>query len=86
MLDGAWVSWLLTADMNVRTLGGARCGAPPPGRGFCNQLLFLSVRSTKLGTRLDFEVDGARAVGGTNFKTLKAAPCCVYRLVSLRIH
>jgi hypothetical protein len=48
--------------------------------------LYLSVRSTEVGTRLDFEVDGARAVGGTDFKTLKAAPCCVYRLVSLRIH
>jgi hypothetical protein len=33
MPDGAWVWWLLTADVNVRTLGGAPCGAPPPGEG-----------------------------------------------------
>jgi hypothetical protein len=31
--DGTWVCWILTADVNVRTLGGARCGAPVPGRG-----------------------------------------------------
>jgi hypothetical protein len=31
--DGAWVWRMLAADVNVRTLGGARCGAPPPGRG-----------------------------------------------------
>jgi hypothetical protein len=84
--DGAWVWWLLTADVNVLTLGGARCGAPPPGRGgFCNRWLFLSFRSTEVGTRMDFKVGGVRAVGWTIFKTLKAAPCCVYRLVSLRI-
>jgi hypothetical protein len=87
MLGEAWVWWLLTADVNVRTLGGARCGAPPPERGgFYNQWLFLSVRSIEVGIRLDFKVGGARAVGETFFKTLKAAPCCVYRMVPLRIH
>jgi hypothetical protein len=67
--------------------GAGRWSAPPLGKGgFCNRCLFLSVRGTKVGTRLDFEVDGARGVGGTDLKTLKAAPCCVYRMVSLRIH
>jgi hypothetical protein len=58
----------------------------PRGGGFCNRWLFLSVRSTEVGTLLDFKVGGARAVGGAIFKTLKDAPCCVYRLVSLRIY
>ena len=64
---------------------GAVWRAAPGERGFCNRWLFLSVRSIKVGTRFNFEVDGARVVGGKNFKTLKAAPCCGYRLVSLRI-
>jgi hypothetical protein len=33
MLGEAMVWWLLTADVNVRTLGGARCGALPPEKG-----------------------------------------------------
>jgi hypothetical protein len=71
------------AGVNVQTLGGARDGAPPLGRaGFCNRWLLFPVHSTEVGTRLDFKVGG----GGTNFKTLKASPCRVYRLVSLRIH
>jgi hypothetical protein len=31
--DGTSVWWMLAADVNVRTLGGARCGAPVPWRG-----------------------------------------------------
>jgi hypothetical protein len=54
--------------------------------GFCNLWCDLSVRSTEVGAILDFKVGGARVVGWTIFKTLKPAPCCVYRLVSLRIH
>jgi hypothetical protein len=56
------------------------------GGDFCNRWMESFVRSTEVGTRLDFKVGGARAVGWTIFKTLKAAPCCLYRLVSLRIH
>jgi hypothetical protein len=37
MPNGAWVWCLLTADVNVRTLRRARCGAPPPGREFRNR-------------------------------------------------
>jgi hypothetical protein len=32
--DETWVWRRLAADGNVRTLGGARCGAPPARRGF----------------------------------------------------
>jgi hypothetical protein len=47
MLDGTWVWWLLAADGDVHMLGGARCGAPPPGRGFfCNRGSFVFVRNT----------------------------------------
>jgi hypothetical protein len=64
-----------------------RCGAPPLRRGvFCKRGVFLSNRSTKAGTCVEFEVGGARVVGETKFKTLKATPCCVYRPMSLRIH
>jgi hypothetical protein len=78
---------MLAADSNVRTLGGARCGAPFPGRGaFCKRRVLLFIRNTVAGTCSDFEVGGAIAVGEKKFKTLKAAPYCVYRLVSLRIH
>jgi hypothetical protein len=39
MLDGTWVCFLLASGVNVRTLGGARGGAPNPWRGeFCNLL------------------------------------------------
>jgi hypothetical protein len=57
-----------------------------PGGGVCKRWLFLIGRSTRVGTFSDFKVIGARAVGETKFKALGAAPCCVYRLVSLRIH
>jgi hypothetical protein len=63
----------------------ARCGAPPPVGGGCKRWLFLTGRTIGVGTFSDFKVGGARAVGETIFKTLGAAPCCVYRLVSLRI-
>jgi hypothetical protein len=64
--DGTWVWWMLAADINVRTLGGARCGAPVPWRGiFCKRWRIMRVRSTVDGMYFDFEVGGARAVGGT---------------------
>jgi hypothetical protein len=87
MPDGTWVCWMLAADGYVRTLGGARCGAPLLGRGvFCKRGVRLFIRSTRVGTCSDFEVGGAIAVGEMRLKTLKVAPCYVYRLVSLRIH
>jgi hypothetical protein len=51
MYDGAWVWWMLAADINVRTLAGARGGAPPPWRGsfvsdgeFCVSVVLRRVR------------------------------------------
>jgi hypothetical protein len=71
---------MLTAGENVRTLGGARCGAPPPWRSVFGKRCWIPcVLSSEAGIGLEFEIGGARAVGGTYFKTLKAAPCCVYR-------
>jgi hypothetical protein len=51
----------------------------PRGGGFCNRWFILSIRSTKVGTRLDFEVDGARAVGGriSELLKLRLAVCTV---------
>jgi hypothetical protein len=82
--------------MGLEDVGGgrerpdARWGAvwrAAPGEGdFCNRWCDLSARSTEVGTILDFKVGGARAVGWTIFKNLKAAPCCVYRMVTLRIY
>jgi hypothetical protein len=65
---------------------GAVWRAVPVEGGFCKRWLYLTGRSTGVGTVSDFNVGGARAVGETKFRTLEAAPCCVYRLVSLRIH
>jgi hypothetical protein len=77
----------LAADGDVRTLGGARCGAPPSGEeAFCKRCVFFACRCTVTGTFVDFEVDGAIVVGGMKFKSPEAAPLSVYRLVSLRIH
>jgi hypothetical protein len=62
----------------------ARGAAPPLGKGFfLIDDWFYSLRSTEVGTRLDFKVGGARAVGGMIFKILEHAPCCVYCAVSL---
>jgi hypothetical protein len=78
---------MLAADKDVRTLGGARCGAPPLGGvSFCKRWVGLLLRSTELGICSDFEVGGAIAVGKMEFEFLKAAPLSVSRLVSLRIH
>jgi hypothetical protein len=64
--DGTWVWWMLAADVNVRTLGEARCGAPVPWKGFfCKRWRIMRVRNTVVGMYFDFEVGGARAVGGT---------------------
>jgi hypothetical protein len=68
MPDGTWVWCMLAADGNVRTLGGARCGAPLPRGGFVIEGCFFFSRSTKAGTCLGFEVGGARVVGETKFK------------------
>jgi hypothetical protein len=38
MPDAAWVWRRSAADVNVRTLGGARCGAPPPGGDFVSDV------------------------------------------------
>jgi hypothetical protein len=77
---------MLATDVNVRTLGGAECGAPVPWRGiFCKRWRNERVRNTKVGTYFDFEVGDAGAVGGTKFEFWKAALCCVYR-PPLRIH
>jgi hypothetical protein len=65
---------------------GAVWRAAPGEGGFCKRWLILSVRSIGVGTCPVFKVGGAIAVGETKFKSLRAAPCCVYRLVSLRIH
>jgi hypothetical protein len=78
---------MLAADRDVRTLGGARCGAPPSGEEvFCKRCVFLVCRSTLTGTFVEFEVGGAIDVGGREFKSPEVAPLSVYRLVSLRIH
>jgi hypothetical protein len=37
------------------------------------------------GYALCFEVGGAESLGGTKFKIWKVVPCCVLRLVCLRI-
>jgi hypothetical protein len=84
--DGTRVWRMLAADMNVRTLGGARFPAPLGEGDFGKRWFILTDRSTGVGTLSDFKVGGARAVGETIVKTLRAAPCCVYRMVSLRIH
>jgi hypothetical protein len=42
---------------------GAVWRAVPGEGGFCNRWLVLFVRSTEVGTRLDFKVGGAIAVG-----------------------
>jgi hypothetical protein len=34
MVYGTWIYCFVAADMNVRTLGGTRCGAPYPRRVF----------------------------------------------------
>jgi hypothetical protein len=41
--DGTWVWWRLAADRNVRTLGGARCGAPPPRGLFVSESCFCPI-------------------------------------------
>jgi hypothetical protein len=57
---------MVAADVNVRTLGGARCGAPVPWREvFYKRWRIVRVRSIVDGMYFDFEVGGARAVGGT---------------------
>jgi hypothetical protein len=86
MYDGTCVCWMLAADVNVRTLGGARCGAPVPWWVvFRKRWRTVRVRNTEVGTYFDFEVGDAEAVGWTEFEFRKAAPCCVYRMVPLRI-
>jgi hypothetical protein len=66
MSDGTWVWWMSAADANVRTLGGARCGAPVPWREvFCKRWRIVRVRNNVDGMHFDFEVGGARAVRGT---------------------
>jgi hypothetical protein len=84
--------------MNVRTLGGARCGAPYPGRGFaCNRGRIFELSSTVAVSRGCLEggdadslqvivVRQTKVIGGTKFRFRKAAPWSVYRLVYLRIH
>jgi hypothetical protein len=68
MSDGTWGWWMLSADVSVRTLGGARCGAPvrrTHGGGVYERWRIVRVRSIVAGMYFDFEVGGARAVGGT---------------------
>jgi hypothetical protein len=87
MSDGNWVWWMFAADVNVRTLSGARDGALAPWRGqICQRWRILCVRSTVGDTCLNFKAGGARATGRTEFEVRKATPCCVYGMVSLRIH
>jgi hypothetical protein len=68
----------------------ARLGAvwrAEPVEGFlCNRGGKLMINSTLGGTRCDFEMGGVEDVEGTGFKIVKVAPCCVNRLVCLRIH
>jgi hypothetical protein len=63
--DGTWVWFLLAADMNVRTLGWARCGAPNPWRGvFVSDVELCGVAVLWVGIQCVFEVGGAGFVGG----------------------
>jgi len=66
MIDGTRVCCSLAVDLNVRTLGGTRCGAPCFWRGaFCNRWQVFPGCSTVGGTRREFEVGGAEGIEET---------------------
>jgi hypothetical protein len=53
--------------------------------GFLYSMRLFELRIVVV-SRFSFEVSGAEAVGGAEFKFRKGAPCKVYRLVYLRIY